>query len=197
MVAMKPLRLGLLVIGGWAMTFSSLEASAETSPQFEQISVAEQTSVERSPATTVDDWMAQIEAARVQITGVRLNQTETGLQVVLETAEGTLAAPTKTVAGNVLTADIPNAVLSLPEGEAFEAANPAVGIEQVRVISVPGDQVRVTVSGTDAPPVAEVQSTAQGLAFAVTPGTADVAGTEDEELELTVRYSQIWCTGQS
>lgn len=185
MVAMKPLRLGLLVIGGWAIAPAAWANPLETSLQSE-LTPAEQSSAERSPATTVKDWMAQIEAARVQVTGVRLEETETGLQVVLETAAGTLAAPTTTVAGNVLTADIPNAVLSLPEGEAFEVANPVVGIEQVSVTSLPGDQVRVTVSGIDTPPTAEVQSTEQGLVFAVTPGTTGVANTEDAEVEITV-----------
>ena len=37
------------------------------------------------PATTVTDWMAQIEASLVQITGVRLEETEAGLQIILET----------------------------------------------------------------------------------------------------------------
>lgn len=190
MVTVKSLRIGLCVIGGWAIAptawANALEATAEASLQPEQTPAAEQTSAERSPATTVDGWMAQIEAARVQITGVRLNETETGLQIVLETAEGTLATPTTIVAGNVLTADIPNAVLVLPKGEAFEAANPVVGIDQISVTSVSGDQVRVTVSATDAPPMAEVQATGKGLVFAVTPGTADVADTEDAEVDITV-----------
>lgn len=190
MVTVKSLRIGLCVIGGWAIAptawANALEATAEASLQPEQTPAAEQTSAERSPATTVDGWMAQIEAARVQITGVRLNETETGLQIVLETAEGTLATPTTIVTGNVLTADIPNAVLVLPKGEAFEAANPVVGIDQISVTSVSGDQVRVTVSATDAPPVAEVQATGKGLVFAVTPGTADVADTEDAEVDITV-----------
>lgn len=189
MIAMKSLRLGLLVIGGWAIApavwANPLEVPAETSLQSE-LTPAEQSAAGRSPATTVKDWMAQIEATRVQITGVRLEETETGLQVVLETAAGTLATPTTTVADNVLTADVSNAVLSLPEGEVFEAANPVVGIEQVSVTSLPGDQVRVTVSGTDAPPTAEIQSTGQGLVFAITPDTADVADTEDAEVEITV-----------
>ena len=67
------------------------------------------------PATTVTDWMAQIEASLVQITGVRLEETEAGLQIILETADGELAAPTTTVSGNALIAEIPNAVLALPQ----------------------------------------------------------------------------------
>ncbi len=40
------------------------------------------------PATTVADWMTQIAQSRRQITQVRVEATEAGLQVVLETAVG-------------------------------------------------------------------------------------------------------------
>lgn len=190
MGAMKPLRLGLLVIGGWAIAptvwAKPPEALAETASQSLGTPVTEQPSeAEKSPATTVKDWMAQIEASLVEITGVQIETTETGLSVLLETAEGTLTTPTPTVTGNVLTADIPNAVLSLPEGEAFEAVNPAVGIDRVSVVGLPGDQVQVEIVGTEVPPTAEGTASTSGLTFAVTPGVADTAQ-EDAEIEITV-----------
>ena len=110
-------------------------------------------------ATTVDEWVAQIEASLVQIIDVRVEDTEAGLQIVLETAEGELAAPTPQTAGNALIADIPNAVLALPEGDFFEAFGPSEGIALVSATNEPGDQVRVAITGTDAPPVAEVTAT--------------------------------------
>jgi iron complex outermembrane recepter protein len=70
------------------------------------------------PATTVEEWIAQIEQSAVQITGVRVNATETGLEITLETDEP-LEAPATSVVGNALIADISNAVLALPEGEEF------------------------------------------------------------------------------
>ncbi|WP_299402825.1 TonB-dependent siderophore receptor [Acaryochloris sp. IP29b_bin.148] len=197
MRAIKSLRLGLLVVGGWAIApiicATPLKASAETSPSAIQSKETKQADPKQPPSTTVKNWMAQIEAVRVQITGVRLEETETGLQVVLETADGTLATPTTTVAGNVLTAEIPNAVLSLPEGEAFEAANPTVGIAQVSVTGLPGDQVQIAITGTDAPPIAEVTSSASGLVFAITPETVSAESVEDEEeeLEITVTAERI------
>ena len=80
------------------------------------------------PATTMAEWVAQIEAARVQIIGVRIEEIEAGLQIVLETAEGALPTPTTAMVGNALIAEIPNAVLVLPEGDAFEQFEPAAGI---------------------------------------------------------------------
>ncbi|MEL6401994.1 MAG: TonB-dependent siderophore receptor [Cyanobacteria bacterium J06626_4] len=160
----------ILPAGAEAETASTQARPLETSP-----AIAEQ------PATTVAEWMAQVESALVQITAVRLEPTEAGLQVVLETAEGELATPTTEIVGNALIADIPNAVLALPEGGSFEQFEPAAGIALVSVTNEPGDQVRVSITGTDAPPVAEV--TATGLA--VTLGEA-VAGAEDDAIQVVV-----------
>jgi iron complex outermembrane receptor protein len=138
-----------------------------------------------TPALTVSDWVAQIEASLVQITGVRVETTEAGLQILLDTADGTLATPATQTVGNALIADIPNAVLALPEGGAFEQFAPAEGIALVAVTNEPGDRVRVAITGTDAPPVAEV--TATGLA--VTLGEA-VVGAEDDAIQVVVTGEQ-------
>jgi iron complex outermembrane recepter protein len=127
------------------------------------------------PATTVTDWIAQIEASLVQITGVRVETTEAGLQVVLETAEGSLDVPETRSIGNALIADIPNATLA----EEFSQAEPIEGIALVSVTQLPGDRVRVAITGTDATPVAEVRSEGQGLVLAVTLGDADAIAEED------------------
>ncbi|NEQ25054.1 MAG: TonB-dependent receptor plug domain-containing protein, partial [Microcoleus sp. SIO2G3] len=126
-------------------------------------------------ATTVTEWIAQIEASRVQITNVRVEAIETGLQVVLETAGGDLTVPEARSIGNALIADIPNATIE----EEFFQAEPIAGIALVEVTSLPGDRVRVAITGTAAPPVAEVTAEAQGLAFVVTLGEAGTAADED------------------
>lgn len=137
------------------------------------------------PAITVEDWIAQIEASLTQITDVRLEETEAGLQIVLETAEGELAAPTTQTVGNALIAEIPNAVLALPDGDSFEQFSPVEGIALVSLTNEPGDRVRVAITGTDAPPVAEV--TATGLS--VTLGEA-VASTDDDAIQVVVTEEQ-------
>ncbi|MBE7385547.1 MAG: TonB-dependent siderophore receptor [Leptolyngbya sp. SIO1E4] len=133
------------------------------------------------PATTVTEWVTQIEASRVQITGVRIEATETGIQIVLETADGELPTPTTEMVGNALIAEIPNAMLMLPEGDSFEQFEPAAGIALVQVTNEPGDRVRVAITGTDAPPVAE--ATATGLT--VTLGEA-VADTDQDAIQIVV-----------
>lgn len=46
-----------------------------------------------SAATTVKDWVAQIEATIVQVTSVKLNPTDMGLEIVLETQDDASLSP--------------------------------------------------------------------------------------------------------
>jgi len=138
------------------------------------------------PATTVAEWMAQIEASQVQITGVRLEPTETGLSIVLETPDGDLPTPTTQTVGNALTADIPNAVLALPEGEIFEQFGPAEGIALVSVMNMPDGGVRVSITGTDGPPQAEVSAEAGNLVLSVVPGVATAADADEDAIQVVV-----------
>lgn len=141
------------------------------------------------PATTVEEWIAQIEASLVQITGVRVETTESGLQVVLETTEGELSTPATQTIGNALIADIPNAVLALPEGEEFQQASPIEGIALVSVTGLPENRVRVAITGVDAPPTANLSVEASELVLAVTPGT-EVAETEEDAIQVVVTGEQ-------
>lgn len=137
------------------------------------------------PTTTVEEWIAQIEASLVQITGVRVEETEAGFQVILETENNFLEVPETRIVGNVLIADIPNAAIA----EEFSQANPIKGIALVSVTELPGDRVRIAITGTDAPPVAEVTAEAQGLVLAVTLGDAG-AGTEEDGIQVIVMGEQ-------
>jgi iron complex outermembrane receptor protein len=116
---------------------------------------------------------------------VRVEATETGLQVVLETEDASLVVPETRAIGNALIADIPNATIA----EEFSQAEPIEEIALVSVMSLPGDRVRVAITGTDAPPVAEVTSEAQGLAFAVTLGEAGTAA-DDDAIQVVVTGEQ-------
>lgn len=85
---------------------------------------------------------------------------------------------------NALIADIPNATIA----ENFEQVEPSAGIARVEVTGLPGDRVRVAITGTDAPPVAEIRGEAQGLVFGVTTGT--MTGEQEEEIEIVVTGEQ-------
>ena len=140
---------------------------------------------ETETTTTVTEWIAQSEASLVQITNVRLETTEAGLQMVLETANGELATPTTTISGDALIAEIPNAVLALAEGDEFQQFEPVDGIALVQVTELPGERVQVVITGTDAAPTAEFSTAATGLTLGIAPGIAQ-AGTADDTLRVVV-----------
>lgn len=118
----------------------------------------------------------------VQITNVRLEETDAGLQVVLETADGELSTPTTDVSGDALIIEVTNAVLV---GEDFEQFEPAEGIAFIQVSALSGDRVQVVITGENAPPTADIGTDTAGLTLSVVPGTAQV-GETDEPLRLVV-----------
>ncbi|MEM7061871.1 MAG: TonB-dependent receptor [Cyanobacteria bacterium P01_B01_bin.77] len=132
---------------------------------------------------------AVAQAPSIQVTAVRLEQTETDLQIILETAGGELTTPTTSVSGDALIAEFPNAILTLPTREDFEQFEPAEGIAFVQVTTLSTDQVQVVVTGTDSPPTAAITSTPTSLTLGITPGTAPLAETEDS-LRLVVTGEQ-------
>jgi iron complex outermembrane receptor protein len=137
----------------------------------------------KQPATTVKQWVAQIEAAQVQVTNVKLERTETGLDITLETAEGKPLQVDATKfrrEGNSLIAEIPNAVLALPQGQTFVADNPMADIATVQVVQQNGN-IRVSVAGNNALPKTEVTLKTGGLAYSLNP-EGDEA---DDEIVVT------------
>ena len=146
-----------------------------------------QLSDRNQPATTVDEWLTQIaQASVVQITGVQVNSTDAGLEIVLETAAGQLQTPATNVAGNSLIADIPNAVLTLPNGEQFQAASPVAGITSVSLTRLPDNRVRLAITGSAAPPTTEVRAADQGLVVSVTPSNEEIAEAEADTIQVVV-----------
>ncbi|MEO0517530.1 MAG: TonB-dependent siderophore receptor [Cyanobacteria bacterium P01_A01_bin.116] len=145
----------------------------------------EEISGQTGEQTGTEDWFAQaVETAIQEITGVQVNVTDTGFELMLET-DGTLPEPFTSTTGNALIIEIPNVVLALPEGEPFQQFSPVEGIALVQVSNVAGDSVEIAITGADAPPVAAVSTEALGLALSVMPGMA-VAGTDEEAILLFV-----------
>lgn len=166
-------------------------APAETESQQESVATAPnpQSNQLDRPATTVAEWLAQSTAALVQITGVQLNSTAQGLELQLETS-GELSQPAATsIVGNALIVNIDNATLALPEGNEFQAANPIEGIALVTIAALPGNTVRVAITGSEAPPTAVVRTEAQGLVLSVNVGT-ETAETDEEAIQVVVTGDQ-------
>jgi iron complex outermembrane recepter protein len=108
------------------------------------------------PATTVKEWLSQAPTL-IRITGVKLNPTNAGLEVILETETGTTIKPVTRTEGNTLIAEISNATLALTEEPGFTANQPAVGVATVSVTQANAQTVRVRVVGTEAAPTASVK----------------------------------------
>ncbi|NEQ34249.1 MAG: AMIN domain-containing protein, partial [Leptolyngbya sp. SIO4C5] len=168
-------------------TVSESESAAVDSPviSVENIHRTEAAAA-NPPATTVEEWQAQIAQSRVTITNVRVEETAAGLQVVLETAGGDLTAPATQTVGEALIAEIPNAVLDLPDGEAFEQFGPAEGIALVSVTNLPGDLVQISITGTEAVPQAQISADASTLVLSVVPGVATATDADDDAIQVVV-----------
>jgi iron complex outermembrane receptor protein len=175
---------------GWfvGVLLLSIPATVRAEVQEEQENSALAiTQVESVQAEGVQAEVAQ--GTVVQITAVRLNSTVDGLEVILETLDGQALSPTTSVTGNALIADIPNAVLALSDGNEFQQANPIEGIALVSVTALLDNRVRVAITGTEAPPTAEVRSVAQGLVLSVAPGT-EAAETDEDAIQVVVTGEQ-------
>jgi len=120
-------------------------------------------------ATSVQKWLTQVTpiAGIVQITGVKLNSTQDGLQVVLETSGGELLQGTTAVRGNSLIVEIPKAQLQLPDGKEFRQDNPAPGIAAVRVSAIAANTVQIVITGRDGAPEGTILKSEAGLILSV------------------------------
>jgi iron complex outermembrane receptor protein len=110
-----------------------------------------------------------VEGSIVTITGVKANPTDKGVEVILETTLGEQLQVTNRSAENNFIADIPNAQLRLPSGEAFtfRSEKPVEGITEITVTNVDANTVRVAVVGVAALPTVELFDDDAGLVFGV------------------------------
>ncbi len=106
-------------------------------------------------------------AAMTTITGVQLNPTDRGLELVFDTQGGDASNIFTVSQGNTLRADITRAQLALPNGDRFTQANPAPGISQITVIPLDANSVRVTIDGTNQAPRGEIISQPDRVVLAV------------------------------
>jgi iron complex outermembrane receptor protein len=193
------LGLGLAIASLLSLSIANSKAEARE-PQVEKMAAVEsprQTAVKLRikdfdrPATTLKEWEQKLESSKlisqnapVTITDVQLNRVDDGLDVVLETEEGkplSVDATNFRAEGNSLIADIPNAVLALPNAQEFSAENPIEEIANVRVTQLDASTIRVSVTGNKALPTSEVTLRTGALAYSLNPEGED----PDEEIVVT------------
>lgn len=123
-----------------------------------------------SPTRTVKEWLAQANSAVIQITSVKANPTAQGVEILLETSQGEKLQITNRSVGNSYIADIPNAQLRLPSGEAFtfRSEKPITSITEITVTNQDANTIRVTVNGEISLPTVELFDSDQALILGIT-----------------------------
>jgi len=129
--------------------------------------------------------IAQVSQELTAITGVQLNTTEKGLEVILETLNQSGLQPLIFAQENTLIIDILDAVLNLPDGNEYKTENPNDDIAEVTVTQLDARSIRITVTGKNTVPTAQVMPSDQNLVLSLTPSTETINATEDIEVVAT------------
>jgi type IV pilus assembly protein PilQ len=126
-------------------------------------------------------------AQTTQITDVKLNPANGGINVVLKTSSGDVSGQAAsrlrpqvftTKRGKALVADIINAQLRLPQGNNFRQDNPASGIASVEILQLDANSIRVVVTGSNnAPSSQPVVRQQNGITLSFGPATDTTAST--------------------
>ena len=129
--------------------------------------------VEPTPATTVKQWRSQLNNSVANVTEIEVRATtSSAIEIILNTDKGETLQAIRSTEGNNLIVDIPNARLQLPE-PGFVRQNPIQGISEVKARALPGNRIRVIISGVDGIPTGETVRTATGLTISATPPAPD------------------------
>ncbi|MDZ8257307.1 TonB-dependent siderophore receptor [Nostoc sp. ChiQUE01b] len=138
-------------------------------------------------ARTVKEWLAQIEQQNpldqggkqeseiVQVTSVKANPTDKGVEVILQTSKGQQLQVVNRSSGNNFITDIPNAQLRLPSGDAFtfRSEKPIAGVSEITVTNFDAQTIRVSVTGETGVPIVELfDSPDEGIIFSVASSTS-------------------------
>ncbi|MBW4644151.1 MAG: TonB-dependent siderophore receptor [Goleter apudmare HA4340-LM2] len=137
------------------------------------------------PASTVSISQAAMPQSLIIISGVQANATENGVKIILQTTQGEQLQITNRSAGNNFIADIPNAQLRLPSGDAFTftSPNPVKGITEITVTNFDANTIRVTVAGETGLPNVELFDSDEGLILGLTPATTAMQPPQQPEPE--------------
>ncbi|MCC5644531.1 TonB-dependent receptor [Nostoc sp. CHAB 5824] len=104
----------------------------------------------------------------VEVTGVKINTTETGIDLILETTLGEKLQVSPQIDGKTYIANISNAQLRLSSGNTFRQEKPAAGIAEIIVTNQDANTIRVTLIGEVSVAKIELFDSDEGLIFGVT-----------------------------
>lgn len=147
-----------------------------------QPAIAQIKKIELSSQNRTDNLIAQ---GITRVTGIELNQTDSGLEIILKTAAGEeRLVPLILPEGNDLVIDILDATLAFSIRNGVTKTNPAKGIREVKLTKIDDSSIRLTITGENQAPSAEVITSSQNLVLNVTPERVATEQTPDEEIEV-------------
>jgi iron complex outermembrane recepter protein len=165
----------------FVLKIESKSATAETGQSKQVLSTV--SDLPRA-SVTVKEWMVQIEATIVRVNSIKVEPSDVGINITLETMDGKplqIDATKFRAEGNTLIAEIANAVLTLPDTSTFTANNPTNEVATVQVVQQDSSTIRVTVTGVNKLPQQEVTLKTGGLAYSLNP----MGEEPDEEIVVT------------
>jgi iron complex outermembrane receptor protein len=134
-------------------------------------------------STSAQDLLAQ-QIPVTRVTGVKVKQTNKGLEVILTTAAGgQRLVPLILPEGKNLVIDILDATLGFSIRNGLTKTNPAPGIKEVRVSEIDESSIRLTITGSSKAPSAEIIPSQQNLVLSIN-SQASTAQQPDEEIEV-------------
>ncbi len=105
------------------------------------------------------------------ITGVQINPTANGMELILQTQSNDRPSVFTVPRGNAWVADLINTQLRIPEGTSFTRTNPAPGIASITINQLDANSVRVTVTASQGGINGEVtRRENSGLTFSLNSG---------------------------
>ncbi|AFZ12451.1 TonB-dependent receptor plug [Crinalium epipsammum PCC 9333] len=108
-----------------------------------------------------------IQAQVVQVTGIKLNPTANGVNLILETS-GDLSSQVSTSSyENTITAEISNSQLNLPQGKFFHQNNLSTEITALTINQTVNNKIQVIVTGKSAVPMLGVINRDRTLTFSL------------------------------
>ncbi|MGL5836774.1 MAG: TonB-dependent siderophore receptor, partial [Waterburya sp.] len=120
-----------------------------------------------------------------RVTGVEIKQTNSGLEVILQTAVGgQKLVPLILPQGNKLAIDLLDVTLALPTRNEFRETNPAPGIKSVTLTKIDESSIRLTITGKKNTPTAEVIPSQRNLVLSINPQGTSAQKRPEEEIEV-------------
>ena len=120
-----------------------------------------------------------------RVTGVELNQTNKGLEIILKTVAGSQRlVPLILPEGKNLVIDILDANFAFGIRNGVTKTNPVAGIKTVKLAKVDDRSIRLTITGEKQTPSAEVVPSQQNLVLSITPEKTTAQTQPDEEIEI-------------